>query len=181
MPVNPLCFIPECYFDTVLVKKILQLKNVNHQKGCANVAKTMEKQVDFAVGIIDGDKKQLDYLKNFSVVYEAGNLKLYRHNDSQVPKFFIQVCPALEQWMLKIYEEGAADLKALGIPETIDGLKKITKHSPVKEEDASKLCKPLLADACAETQSIKTLKHWLSHFHEHGRNADLPTLKTISD
>ena len=35
--------LPECYFDTVLVKMILKGKTiVNHKKGCNNVIKAMK-------------------------------------------------------------------------------------------------------------------------------------------
>jgi hypothetical protein len=175
-------FISECFFDTVLVKKLLKNdKAVWHVTGCSKVAKVMEMRDDFVVGIIDEDKRKIKYLSEFLIVCDTGSLKLFRHRETSIAKYFIQLCPALEIWMLNVFSEGAIDFKAMGIPATLEELKDVTKHESISDVDALALCKPLLGGACAETHSIRTLKRWLTHFHEHGRNANLDTLKTISD
>ncbi len=78
-------FVPECYFDTVLLKKLLQTnKRLVHRKGCNNVVNDLdsERLKDlFAVGIIDKDKRELDYLKNCTVLYNANKIVLWKHKD----------------------------------------------------------------------------------------------------
>src|SRR2546428_5309548 len=99
-------FIPECYFDTVLVKTILQLKDVvNHQKGCNNVMKKMKDgnlKDSFAVGIVDKDNAVLNYLKEFNK-YEFDKLNLFEHKLK--PQFVIQLNPPFEKWLLEVAEE----------------------------------------------------------------------------
>ena len=60
-----LYFIPECYFDKVLLKKLLQTnKRLMHRKGCNNVIRDLESERLknlFAVAIIDKDKAELNY------------------------------------------------------------------------------------------------------------------------
>lgn len=60
MKLDYLYIIPECYADTNLIQTLLQIKGANHQKSCGQVTNEMKQRFhdDFAVGIIDLDKKQ---------------------------------------------------------------------------------------------------------------------------
>lgn len=78
-------FVPECFFDTVLIKKLFQTnKRLVHRKGCNNVVNDLDSErlkELFAVAIIDKDKRELDYLKNCTVLYNenkiiCGNIKI---------------------------------------------------------------------------------------------------------
>ena len=63
---DALRIIPECYVDTNLVSALLGGIGVNHQKSCNKVVGRMKDKYgdDFAVGIIDNDKRRPGYLKN---------------------------------------------------------------------------------------------------------------------
>ena len=79
-------FVPECYFDTVLIKNILDVGKVNHQHGCQTVLQELKTSKrlkdDFAVGIIDKDKRVLKEIKDdFEEIRELSteNLILLKH------------------------------------------------------------------------------------------------------
>lgn len=58
-----LFIIPECYIDTNLVETLIKTDGCNHQKGCNTVVKVMNERFakDFALGIVDKDKRQIRY------------------------------------------------------------------------------------------------------------------------
>ena len=62
--------IPECYIDTAIVESLMNTDGVNHQKGCNNVARTMQTarhlKDSFAIGIIDKDKREPSYVQQFT-------------------------------------------------------------------------------------------------------------------
>ncbi|KAA6313251.1 hypothetical protein EZS27_035948, partial [termite gut metagenome] len=95
------CIIPECYIDTNLIETLLSIKRCNHQKGCNNVVKTMEGKLKdgFAVGIVDNDKKQAAYTKEFKEVCKKDSLALYKHPDK--PHYLIMISPAVDAFILK--------------------------------------------------------------------------------
>ena len=166
--------IPECYFDTVLVKSILQLKKVNHQNCCSKVVSTIKRIDDFAVGIVDKDKNDLDYLtKECTKEITTENLVLWKHRIKN--HYVIQLAPAIERWVLNAINESNIEIEDLGIPNDLEGLKKYTKHGLVSEnEEIKRLCKRLVNSNGA---TINTLSAWLNYLYAHNRNADINTLK----
>lgn len=75
--------IPECFIDTRLVRTLEPpAGRYNHQHGCSNVEKAMKRlKGDFALGIIDKDKKALRYLDECQLICEhAGFSQLLKHN-----------------------------------------------------------------------------------------------------
>jgi hypothetical protein len=171
-------FVPECYFDTVLVKTILNAKRINHQKGCSNVVKEMTEsnklKDDFAVGIIDKDKNELDYIKNnCEEKIRVNNLVLLKHRKKQ--HYFIQLSPAIEKWLLAAANEGEIDLVSFGLSYDLNKLRKKTKTMFAEEHDNLKsLCKALYNSKSA---SIATLSDWLNYLYKNNRNADINILK----
>lgn len=78
--------ITECYVDTALIETIVPPDNqrgYNHQMGCNKVANKMLNDFndDFALGIIDKDKKSIIYLDEFTLIVKNENLFLYKHPD----------------------------------------------------------------------------------------------------
>ncbi|MBC7553856.1 MAG: hypothetical protein H7257_07740 [Taibaiella sp.] len=171
-------FVPECYFDTVLVKMILRVKKVNHQKGCPTVVNEMRKSKllkdDFAVGIIDKDKKELDYINNnFHCEITSNNLMLWKHKNKQ--HYIIQIIPAIEKWILLVAGEGKINITDFGLSEDLDRLSKLTKTDRVDED-------PFLISFChrlinSDSRTMRTLTLWLTYLFEHNRNADIKVLK----
>lgn len=173
-------FLPECYFDTVLIKMALRMREkdrVNHKKGCNNVVKAMkdgELSDVFAVGIVDRDKRELDYLREFHV-YEYKNLKLHKHLTR--PHYVIQLDPPLEEWILRIADEGNVDVLDYGLTTDINKLKKITK-SELAEETAElqRLCRALIN---SNSQTITRLCNWLNYFKEKQHQSDIKELINV--
>ena len=98
-----LAVIPECFVDTNLIETLVPPigKGYNHQKGCGTVTKVMKAKFanSFAVGIIDKDKRQVDYLNEFDEVVNAGTLLLHKHKTK--PHYIIQISPAIESFIMQ--------------------------------------------------------------------------------
>ena len=165
-------FIPECYFDTVLVKNILKVKKVNHQKNCFKVENAIKTR-DFAVGIIDRDKIPIKYLNECILEIRKENLYLWKHKTKS--HYIIQLVPALEKWILKIITEEHIIVEDLNLPQDFKAFKDDTKYSLVREnEELHRLCKRL---AGSNSETMQTLSKWLNYLYKNNRNADINTLK----
>src|SRR5882762_3666354 len=96
------CIIPECYIDSCLIEVLLYADrdHVNHQKGNGTVAREMKNKFGdaFCIGIIDEDRKMLDYLIEFNPVTETISLKLWKHKTKH--HYMIQMRPVIESWIL---------------------------------------------------------------------------------
>ena len=95
--------IPECYIGTNLVETLLNIKGcctegVNHQKGCNTVVKTMTNsrklQDDFALGIVDADKRQPSYVaKECTPIAQTAHITLLKHRTNN--HYFLRIAPAM--------------------------------------------------------------------------------------
>ncbi len=175
MTVEPI--LPECEVDTALVETLVPpVKRYSHQYGCQNVAKRMRENYadDFVVGVIDRDRKAIPYLAKFEVVREvAGDLILWRHPAKH--HYLIQVCPAVEKWILNRAAESNINLEECELPATLAELCAVTK-TIVSQQDRRliKLFKKLKASG---NPVVNTLIFWLTHLKEHRFQADLEALK----
>jgi hypothetical protein len=167
--------VPECFFDTILVMNILKVKKINHQKSCSKVANTIKGMDDFALGIIDKDKKEeeIKYLNEFNPEIITPNLILLKHRTKQ--HYFIQLIPAIEKWVLNVIKEGNIHTEDLNLPLELVGLKDYTKYKFADEnEELKKLCKKLINGG---SKTMTTLTLWLTYLYQHNRNADINVLK----
>ena len=170
-------FVPECYFDTVLVRPVLQTKTaLNHKKGCNNVVKEMQegKLKDmFAVGIVDMDKKELGYLAEFDK-YEFSNLNLYRHKQERKHHYIIQLDPPIEKWIIRVAKEADIDIGNFGLPTEVEKIKKITKSELASEtRELGNLCKALVK---SDSVTIKRFAGWIRYFKENTYKTDINQL-----
>ena len=88
-----LYIIPECYVDTNLLETLVPTaKGYNHQKGCNNVVKVMKEKLadEFAVGIVDKDKRQIRYVDEFEEVGHTDSLFFYKHPDKA--HYLVMMC-----------------------------------------------------------------------------------------
>jgi hypothetical protein len=171
------CIIPECYIDSCLLEVLLIAdKNyVNHQKGNGTVAREMKNKFakNFCIGIIDEDRRQLDYLKEFNIEIDAGTLKLWKHKSW--PQYIIQVCPVVEDWILSICKKEKIILADYNLPSELLDLKRQTKNTQSKHDQRFvKLFKELLK---RNIESVVELKRWLEYLKENKYNADINQLK----
>jgi len=112
------CIIPECYIDSCLVEVLLFAgrNHVNHQKGNGTVTKLMKEKFsnEFCVGIIDEDRRDLDYLKEFNLKIETVGLKLWEYKAlAKNCHFIVQLKPAIEQWIINICDSSTISLATI--------------------------------------------------------------------
>jgi hypothetical protein len=130
------CFIPECYIDTMLIETIAPpgKSGYNHQKGCGTVTKVMkEKFVDrFAVGIIDKDKREVDYLNEFFTITKNDSLLLHKHNNRH--HYIIQINPAMERFIMKSADDVGISLANFNLPTNLGSFSKVSKTINTKKD-----------------------------------------------
>lgn len=153
-------FMPECYFDTVLIKKIVKNNElVWHQKGCNNVVKKcLSFKNTFNVGIIDKDKKELKELRLFKS-HSIKGLNIYFKEENNV--VFIQFHPPVEKWIINICDEMGIDLNRFSLPSEVSKLKYITKSQiAVETKQLHELCEVLIK---SENQIMNSLRGWVNY------------------
>ncbi len=169
-----LSFIPECFIDTNLAETLLGGVGVNHQKGCGTVSSRMkDKFADgFAVGLLDKDKQQVEYLKEFSEVSSTEHLILFKH--PQKHHYIIQVVPAMERFILNAMAEVDLLPEESGLPIDFNRFKKMAKTVNSKDEPTfKKLFKKLVRE---EAGQIILLKSWLNYLKENRYDANIDDL-----
>jgi hypothetical protein len=176
---NGLTIIPECYIDTCLTETITACYNqFNHQKGCGAVSKVMQKKFNdaFALGIIDKDKQELPYIKEFELVASSDSLFLYKHKEKH--HYIIQINPAIERFFLKAAAEKDIDITTYGLPSDLDSLTKITKQVSTKDETAFKTFKRLFRDI-SDTSELQRLAALIRYLGDNTYNARIENLREI--
>ncbi|WP_103973837.1 hypothetical protein [Methylovulum psychrotolerans] len=171
--------IPECYLDTMLVETLIfPAKAYNHQKGCHAVAKEMQEKFadSFALGIIDNDKKPVDYLAEFVKIaeYERHNMMLFKHPKKH---HYLILHPPIESWLIKQAAEKNMKLPDYGLPADLKSLIKITKIATSKQDPRFKR---LFRDLeTGQADGIRILKGWVAHLKHHTYKTDINTLQNL--
>jgi hypothetical protein len=173
-------FVPECYFDTVLIKKLLQCDNrLFHRKGCNNVINDLKSErlkSVFAVAIIDKDKNELDYLKECDLYYDANQLILLKHKTRL--HYIIKLNPPLEKWIISILENNNLKVEDFGYSGNYKKLKKQIKDDITSEKD-DKLGKLTNAIIKTDCEPVKVLKHFLTYLRDKNYHADIKELINV--
>ncbi|KAA6348912.1 hypothetical protein EZS27_003623 [termite gut metagenome] len=154
------CIIPECYIDTNLIETLVPpLKGYNHQKGCNNVVKTMKEKLnkEFALGIVDNDKKQAAYTKEFKKVCKTDSLALYKHPDK--PHYLIMISPAVDAFILKSSLKAGVRMEDFKLSPDLDSFIRQTKQIMSKKDTHFKQLFKQIKDA----PEMKTLKEWVNY------------------
>lgn len=172
-----LAIIPECYVDTNLIETIVPPigKGYNHQKGCGTVTKVMKENFSdrFALGIIDKDKKQVDYLNEFNEVKNYGTLILHKHN--QKHHYIIQIFPAVEKFFLDNATAVGLSLQDYDIPGDFEELKRNSKTAKSKNDPKyRKLFKDIKN---AGTKDFKILAEWIIYLRDNPYTAKIDDLQ----
>lgn len=167
---------PECYVDTNIMKTLLYLDGVNHQHGCSKVLSVMssERFTDFfAVGIVDDDKKKTYDCSKFEVLCQSEHLTLTKHSEKQ--HYLIFVKEAAEDLLLSSAMEQNVDLRTLGLPTTLEGLKEITKNS---ESDKEPRIKKLINTVRGASEMAR-LERILLYMQKNLYDVDVEELKKL--
>jgi len=160
--------IPECFVETAMAKILLNVGDVNHQSGCNEVSRCMQKKFkdEFAVGMIDADKKQHTYSITACKICESEHLCVKKASEKS--HYFILVKPAMEKFILDICQTGTS-LKDLNLPDNLDGLKKITKDSKATQKNCQTL-NQLFKTKCKENAEMMALKDLLAYLDNNKYN-----------
>ena len=168
--------IPECFVDTNLVETLVPPENrYNHQKGCGTVTKVMqEKFADrFALGIIDKDKKEVDYLQSFDEIIQKGPLLLHRHRDR--PHYIIQISPAIERFILESAAQAGIVMEDFHLPSGLSQLSKISKK--INSKNDPRFSHLFMALQQGNAPSILLLAAWIRYLKTNMYTADMDVLK----
>jgi hypothetical protein len=172
------CFMPECFLDTNLLEVLLERSNsVNHKKGNSSVAAEMDKEGlkdNFIVGIIDNDKVRVRKLDEFDLVgrLSKNGIAIYKHPSNK--HYFIQLSPAIEQWVLNECKKGELDLANYDLPSTLKPLRALKGLTQRNDARFRRLFKDMLKkENCDE---IIELKRWLVFLRDNNSNSDIDLL-----
>jgi len=178
-----LSIIPECFADTSLIEtlvpptKIANKLGYNHQKGCNKVASVMQINFSnkFAVGIIDKDKRQISYIKEFKTIVDGGAIILHKHQSKS--HYLIQINPAIESFIIENAKKAGINLMEFDLSSDIDKFKKITKSSTSKVD--TKLIKLFKALKDKPTQDILKLSSWIEYLKDKKYGANIEEIKQL--
>jgi hypothetical protein len=178
--------IPECFIDTKLVNILVPplRGEYNHQKGKGIVATKMKDDFadDFALGIIDNDKKTLEYADECDLIYQVGDeLQLLKHPDCN--HYFI-IHTTSEQWIIELSEKAGLALEIFGLPKVSKELKKeirTTKSDRTDSKTIEKFSRVFREIRRAKLTPILVLTHWITYLKENPYTSDLDALRAETD
>lgn len=134
--------IPECYIDTNLIEFLLNAK-VNHQHSCNNVIKALnDKKDEFAIGIIDNDKRKVAYINDCKEIIKTKHLTLFKHKERN--QYLITIYPAADDFILNCAKEQGVDVSNFELPINLkDFLKETKTITSNKDQRFKKLFKEI--------------------------------------
>jgi hypothetical protein len=170
--------IPECYVDTNLIETLVPPNGqYNHQKGCGTVTKVMRTRFfdRFAIGIIDKDKIEVEYLREFTEVCTKGSLILHKHKIRH--HYIIQIHPAMEKFIMSNAASAGISLSDFDLPTGLDEFKHETKKVNSKNDYRfRRLFKTLHNNGAPE---IIRLSAWIKLLKEQNYTVDINAFKDI--
>jgi hypothetical protein len=174
--------IPECYLDTNLVETIVPpqrfegSEGYNHQHTCNDVVKLIRTKLNdnFAVGIVDRDKRKLEHTDDFKLLVSHQNLELHVRTNKNHYLIFHK---PIEQWLLDEASQYGISLASHHLPVTLKELTKISKRESSKTDQRFK---QLFRDLKTQNASgINLLAKWIEHLKPNPYNADKTTLQNL--
>ena len=154
---------PECFVDINILKTLLQVDGVNHQYGCNRVMAGMEagRFADgFAIGIIDDDKKKTYNYQDFQELCRSAHLILLKHKSKH--HYLIFVCKAAEDFLLACAQEIGLSMTEYNLPDSLEGLKQVTKNNESDKEPRVKK----LVNALRGASEMARLERTVSYLHD---------------
>lgn len=172
--------MPECYIDSTLIASLLDA-GINHKYGCnevANEMKTGKYRDSFAVGIIDNDKRQHSYAKEFFEICHTENLTFLKHKEKH--QYLIKVGmphKAMESFLISSVDAMGMKMEDFDLPSNLDALIKITKDKVSSQKDPRllKLCREL-----KQSPEVCKLKKVLEYLVSKTYNSDIEEIKSLT-
>lgn len=130
----------------------------------------------FAVALIDKDKRDLNYLKQCSTLYNENKVVLFKHVDRN--QFVIQLNPPLEKWVIEILEENELAIEDFGYIRDYKKLKKQIKDD-IDNEGDERLNKLVNAIIKTDCESIKVIRSFLHNLKNNNYQTDTKELINV--
>jgi hypothetical protein len=175
--------MPECYLDTNLIETIVPPERIgstcgyNHKRSCNKVIDEMLGKLkdDFALGIVDKDKRPLSRTSEFLLLTEKHELKLYKHSQKN---HYLIFHPPIEKWILNEADRVGIALNdaRYNLPTTSEGLIdekcEFSKHDP----RFSALFRDLKKQKAI---GINLLASWIEHLKSNPYSIDIVALQNL--
>lgn len=130
----------------------------------------------FALGIVDKDKHEIAYIKEFNLIASKDSIYLYKHSVKH--HYIIQIYPAMERFFLKAAEEKDINISDYGLPSEFKSLIRITKSISEYNEENFKKLRRLFRDLTDAPELIK-LANLILYMGNQTYNIDPEELKRI--
>lgn len=157
---------PECNVDTNLVGHILG-GYAKHKSCCNEVVKAVNGTDEFAVGIIDADKRLATMDAGFSKYEQPEgcegrnvHLDMYIHQDEK--RYVFTVKPAMDRFIMDAATELNVNLREVGFSNTLAGFKKETKRVQAANDPKLRRLFQRIADSQELTRFRNTLKYLMA-------------------
>lgn len=171
--------LPECFVDTNIVNTFLTMEGVyvdaSHCHGCNKVGNMMMQKLkdEFAVGVIDNDKKQHSYNSQFSSLGRTEHLELLKHNSKH--HYLIRVSPAMDGFILDVTERQKIDMSDYELPDKLKDFTEITKDAKAKDsKNLRKLFKDMVDD-----EEMMILRNVLGYIYKNKYKCDEKILSSF--
>lgn len=172
---------PECNVDTNLVGHILG-GYAKHKSTCNEVTKEVNQSDEFAVGIIDADRRPATMDAGF-VRYEQpdglevknSHLTMYIHQDRK--RYIFTVAPAMDGFIWDAAHDMGVDLKKYGYKATFAAFKKETK----KLQAATDPTLRRLFQAISDYPELNRFRNTLKYLNNKQYGADPAIAKQFFD
>lgn len=129
----------------------------------------------FALGIIDKDKKDLDYLNEFDEAIQIGNLFLFKHRTRH--HYLIQISPATERFILDNAAACGIIMSDYDLPHSLSELMSVSKKTDSKKDHCFKrLFRDIQNIGSPE---FTVLTNWILYLKTQTYQADMNELRSL--
>ena len=128
---------------------------------------------EFAVGVVDKDKRQIRYVDEFEEVAHTDSLFFYKHPDRA--HYLVMVSPAVDGFILKCAEDVKMDMGQFGLSSDLKSFTEQTKKVSSKEDVTFKN----LFQKLKKADEVVVLKNALKYLKENKYQSDPERLKVI--
>ena len=170
---------PECNVDTNLIGYLLG-GYPKHKSSCNEVVKAVNNTDQFAIGIIDADKRQATIDEGFSeykITEEldgsSHHVAMFIHRDGK--RFLFTVKPAMDKFIFDAAISEGVNLQVAGYDGSLDGFKKETKR--IQAATDSKLRR--LFDLIVNYPELQRLRNTLKYLMYKQYETDINVAKSF--
>lgn len=128
------------------------------------------------MGIIDKDKKDINYLKEFDIVVQETGLILHKHKIRH--HYIIQISPAMEMFILNNAKSVDIILEDFGLPSGLEALKDLTKKQ-IRSKDDQKFRALFKAILNAGSREFYLFSEWVKYLKVKKYHVELDKLKSF--